>query len=98
MLIDDVYARAHKLHAGDTLDLGLKWHVAGVVESGKLSHMFAPLESLQDKYSAKDKVSVVYVKIDDPKNMAAVIDSLQSQARRLQGFFTGRIRFPYFRG
>ena len=79
MLIDDVYAGAHKLHAGDTVDLGLKWRVAGVVQSGKLSHMFVQLDSLQEKYSAKDKVSVVYVKIDDPKNMAAVIDSLKSK-------------------
>ncbi len=77
LLIDDVYAGAHKLHPGDTLDLGLKWRVAGVVESGKLSHMFARLEPLQDKYSAKDKVSVIYVKLDDPKNLAAVIDSLK---------------------
>jgi putative ABC transport system permease protein len=77
LLIDDVYAAAHKLHAGDKLELGLTWRVAGVVESGKLSHLFARLDSLQDKYSAKDKVSVIYVKIDDPKNMAAVIDSLK---------------------
>jgi len=79
MLVDEVYAGAHKLHAGDTVDLGLKWRVAGVVKSGKLSHMFVQLDSLQEKYSAKDKVSVVYVKIDDPKNMAAVIDSLKSK-------------------
>ena len=77
LLIDDVYAGAHKLHAGDTLDLGLKWHIAGVVESGKLSHMFAPLDALQEKYSAREKVSVIYVKLDDPKNMQAVIDSLK---------------------
>ena len=77
LLIDDVYAGAHKLHPGDKWDLGLSWRVAGVVESGKLSHMFARLDSLQEKYSAKDKVSVIYVKIDDPKNMTAVIDSLK---------------------
>jgi putative ABC transport system permease protein len=79
LLVDEVYAGAHKLHAGDTVDLGLKWHVAGVVESGKLSRMFAPLESLQEKYSARDKVSVVYVKVDDPKNTQAVIDSLKEK-------------------
>ncbi len=77
LLIDDVYAGAHKLKVGDTVDFGLKWRVVGIVESGKLSHMFAPIESLQEKYSARDKVSVVYVKVDDPKNMAAVIESLK---------------------
>src|ERR1700719_8292 len=75
--IDEVYAGAHKLHAGDSWELGLKWHIAGVVQSGKLSHMFARLDSLQDKYSANGKVSVVYVKLDDPKNLAAVLDALR---------------------
>ena len=42
LIIDDVYAGAHHLKPGDTLDLGLKWRVCGVVESGKLSHLFAP--------------------------------------------------------
>ncbi|MEQ1884863.1 MAG: FtsX-like permease family protein [Bryobacteraceae bacterium] len=79
LLLDEVYAKAHKLHAGNTVELGLKWHVAGVVESGKLSRMFAPLESLQEKYSAREKVSVVYVKVDDPKNVQAVIDSLHAK-------------------
>ena len=77
ILIDDVYAGAHKLHAGSTLDLGLKWRVAGVVESGKLSHLFAPIEPLQQKYAATGKVSVVYVKLDNPSNLAAVIESLK---------------------
>ena len=39
--------------------------------------MFAQLSSVQDKYSAPGKVTVVYVKIDDPKNLQAVIDSLR---------------------
>ena len=77
LLIDDVYAGAHKLHAGDKLDLGFSWRIAGVVESGKLSHIFAPLESVQEKYSAPRQVSVIYVKLDDSKNLAAVIDSLK---------------------
>jgi putative ABC transport system permease protein len=79
LLVDDVYGGTHKLHPGDTLDLGFKWRVAGVVQSGKLSHIFAPLDSLQDKYSAPGKVSVIYVKIDDPKNLALVIDSLRKK-------------------
>jgi putative ABC transport system permease protein len=79
LLIDDVYAHAHKLHVGDHVNLGLNWRIAGIVESGKLSHIFAPLESLQDKYSAKDKVSVIYVKLDDPKYMMRVIDELKAK-------------------
>jgi putative ABC transport system permease protein len=79
LVIDDVYAAAHKLHTGDHVNSGFNWRIAGVVESGKLSHMFARLESLQEKYSATGKVSVIYIKLDDPKNMTAVIDSLKAK-------------------
>ncbi len=76
LIIDDIYASAHHLKPGDTVDLGLKWHVCGVVESGKLSHMFAQMNVVQDKYSAPDKVSMVYVKLDNPANTDSVIAAL----------------------
>lgn len=79
LLIDDVYAHAHHLRVGDHINLGLDWRIAGVVGSGKLSHIFARLPSLQEKYSAKDKVSVIYVKLDDRKAMMAVIDDLKAK-------------------
>jgi putative ABC transport system permease protein len=79
LIVDDTYANAHHLKAGDTLDLGLKWRISGIVESGKLSHMFAPIDSLQDKYSARDKVSMVYVKLDDRANTAPVITALKTR-------------------
>jgi putative ABC transport system permease protein len=79
LIVDDVFANARKLKPGDTVDLGLKWKIAGIVESGKLSHIFAPLDSLQDKYSAREKVSVIYVKLDNPANMAGVIDALKGK-------------------
>ena len=79
LVIDEVYAAAKKLHVGDTpKDLGLQWHVSGIVQQGKLSRMFAPIDYLQDKYSQKDKISMVYVKVDDPENIAPVIDSLKN--------------------
>lgn len=78
LLVDDVYADAHKTQVGSSLDLGFKWRIAGIVQSGKLSHLFAPLDSLQEKYSAPGKVSVVYVKLDDRKNTQAVIEQLQT--------------------
>jgi putative ABC transport system permease protein len=78
LIIDEVYASSKKLHAGDTVPgLGFPWRVSGIVEQGKLSRMFAPIDSLQSRYSATGKVSVVYVKLDDPKNMDAVIDGLK---------------------
>jgi putative ABC transport system permease protein len=79
LIVDDVYANAHHLKPGDTVDLGLKWRVCGIVESGKLSHMFAPLASLQEKYSATNNVSMVYVKLDDKANTDRVIAALKAR-------------------
>ncbi len=80
ILMDDVYARSENLHAGATVDLlNTKWHVAGIVESGKLSRMFARLDVLQDMFANNGKITAAYVKLDDPKNTAAVIAQLKGQ-------------------
>jgi len=78
LIVDDVYARSVNIHAGDTIDLGLKFHVSGIVESGKMSRMFAQLEPVQKRYSQTDKVSIIWVKIDDPANTQIVIDELKN--------------------
>jgi putative ABC transport system permease protein len=79
LLVDDVYARSAKLHVGSTVDFGLKWRVAGVVESGKMSRMFADLKSLQGKYSNTGKISVIWVKVDEPANIPAVVSELKEK-------------------
>src|SRR5258708_4186559 len=79
LVIDDVYASEKRLHVGDTIDLGLKWRISGIVESGKLSRMFCDIAPLQEKYAATRKVSVIYVKLDAPANTKAVVESLQNR-------------------
>ncbi len=79
LIVDEIYARAEHLHAGSVVNLGLKWRVSGIVEAGKQSRMFAPIGSLQDKYSATDKVSIIWVKVDDHANIQAVIDELKAK-------------------
>jgi putative ABC transport system permease protein len=79
LIIDEVYARAKKLHVGDTADVAGKWRVCGIVESGKLSRMFAELSSVQSKFSATNQVSMVYAKVDNPANIPVVIDSLKAK-------------------
>jgi putative ABC transport system permease protein len=78
LIVDDVYAHMKHVHAGDEVNLGLKWHVTGVVESGKLSRMFTEIRDLQDKYSATGKISAIYVKLDDPSYIQSVIQSLEA--------------------
>jgi len=79
LIVDEVYARSKNIHSGQSINIGLAWRVAGVVEQGKLSRMFAEIESLQDKYSAKDKISVIYVKADAPANIPEVLGELKQK-------------------
>ena len=76
--VDTYYAQQKKLHAGDTLSLlNRNWRVAGIVEPGKLAHLFLPIQVLQDLTSNTGKVSQIYLKVDDPKNIPVVISSLR---------------------
>jgi putative ABC transport system permease protein len=79
LIVDEVFARSEHVHVGDHVDQGIKWRVAGIVESGKLSRMFAQVRELQDLFSATGKVSVIYVKVDTPANIPVVIDSLKKK-------------------
>lgn len=76
LVVDEIYARGEHLHAGATVNLGLKWHLTGIVESGKMSRMFADLKSVQDKYSSTGKVSIIWVKVDAPDNVPTVLAQL----------------------
>jgi len=77
IVVDSYYAGQAHVHAGSKLNiLQHEWNVAGVVEPGKLSHIFLPLPVVQDLASSTGKVSQIYLKLDDPKNTKAVIDQL----------------------
>jgi putative ABC transport system permease protein len=79
LLVDQSQARSDHLHVGSIVKLGNNWRVTGIVESGKLSHMFAQIEPLQEEYSQTGKVNVVWVKVDDPANIPAVLASLKGK-------------------
>ncbi len=80
LIVDDVYARGNNTHAGDIITLpNGKWRVAGVVESGKLSRMFADLTVLQDLSANNGKITTAFLKLDDPANTASVIAELKKK-------------------
>lgn len=84
ILVDEQYALQKKLNVGDSIELANnRWTVRGVVESGKLARTFVQKPVLQDLTSNTGKISQVYVKVDDPKNVQAVIGSLRKQ---LEGY------------
>jgi putative ABC transport system permease protein len=79
LVVDEVFARSRKVRAGSRVELGHTWRVSGVVEPGKLSRTFAQIDILRDLFSAHGKISVIYVKLDDPGNTRMVIDSLRQK-------------------
>jgi putative ABC transport system permease protein len=79
LIVDEVEAKTDHLKPGSTLDFGTKWRVTGIVESGKMSRMFAKIGPLQEQYSQTGKISVVWVKVDDPANIPSVIASLKGK-------------------
>jgi putative ABC transport system permease protein len=80
LMVDTTYARTQHKHAGDTITFngGKSWHICGVVESGKLSQLFAQLKYLQDIYSNTDRLSLILVQVDDPDNVSPVLMGLQT--------------------
>jgi putative ABC transport system permease protein len=79
VILDEVQARAAKVHAGGIFELGQKWRVAGIVEPGKLSRVFADIVPLQEQYAQTGKVGAIYVKVDNPANIPAVEASLKTK-------------------
>jgi putative ABC transport system permease protein len=79
ILVDTYYARQTHVHAGSKINLlNQDWNVAGVVEPGKLAHIFLPLKVLQELDGTTGKVAQIYLKVDEPSNTAAVIKSLNN--------------------
>lgn len=78
VLVDEPYAQQHNWHAGSKIDmLNTPMTVAGVVKPGKLSRVFMPLPEVQRLTSNTGKLSVIYVKVDNPKNVDAVLNHLK---------------------
>jgi len=80
VIIDEYYARQSKVSVGSSLTfMNRTWRVCGIVEPGKLARIFIPLKLLQDLSSNTGKLTVVYVKLDDPKYTDEVIAGLKQQ-------------------
>jgi len=82
VMIDEFYAKQHHYHVGDTVNLlNRPWHVSGIYESGMLTRVVVPLRTLQDLTANTGMVSMIYVKLDDPKQTEPVISSLRGVLR-----------------
>lgn len=79
-LVDDLYARSRHLEVGDTIDvLNHKFHICGIVEHGKGSHVFIPIRTMGELNGTPDNASIFYIRTDSPKNQQAVIDEIHER-------------------
>ncbi len=79
-LVDDVYAKTHKVHLGSTLNiLDQHFTVCGVVEHGRGARVFVPLKTLQDLL-APGKCAVIFVKCAPGVSDLAVENGLRAFA------------------
>jgi len=79
VLIDRYYAAQKHVGVGDSLKMmNHDWRVAGIIEGGKLARIVVKKRVLQDLDAATGKVSVIYVKCDDPSQANAVAAELKS--------------------
>ena len=80
IIIDRYYAAQKHLHAGDTMSLfSRKWHVCGVIETGKLARIALPLKVLQNLLGDTGKVSQIYLKLDNPALTGEAIQQLKAK-------------------
>jgi len=78
VVVDDVFAGTKRAKVGDSIEiLNHQFRVCGIVEHGKGARKFVPLTTLQDLIGAPGHASVFYVKLDDPANMAAVVNEIK---------------------
>jgi len=78
VMIDGFYAHQHNYHVGDTITLLNKsWRVSGIYEPGMLTRVVVPLDTLQDLTANTGKVSMIYVKLDDPSKTDQVASQLR---------------------
>jgi putative ABC transport system permease protein len=80
MLLDQYYADQRHVRAGGKINvLKRDWNVVGIVEPGKLAHLFVQMQELQDLIGSSKKVSQIWLKLDDPRNTEMVIRQLRAK-------------------
>ncbi len=78
MVVDDVYAAAHHVRAGQTVRLlEHEFHLVGVVEHGKGARVFVPIETLQDLAAAHDKASLFFIRCTRPEHTETVMADIR---------------------
>lgn len=66
IIVDEYYARQHKLHVGQTVTfLNHPWHVTGIIQGGVLARLIVDKSRLQDLTGNVGRINQILVKVDD---------------------------------
>jgi putative ABC transport system permease protein len=78
VIVDDYFASLKHAKVGDSIEiLDHQFRICGVVEHGKGARKFMPLATMQDLIGAPGHASVFYIKLDDARNVDAVVDEIR---------------------
>src|ERR1017187_8274784 len=78
MVVDEDYAQKNHLRVAGKLKLAAhEWTISGIAEGGKLARICVKLKTLQDLVGTPGHLTVIWVKLDDPKLADQVADQLK---------------------
>ena len=70
VIVDELYARNHKIEPGMQLDIaGQMFTVTGICRQGSIVREFVPLDTLQEIMETRDKVSMMFIKAAPGKDL-----------------------------
>lgn len=79
MVVDEDYAQQHHLKVGSNVKLlAHVWRISGIAEGGKLARICVKLKTLQDLVGTPGHLSLIYIKLDDPKLAEDVASQLKT--------------------
>ncbi len=77
-VVDVIYAQQRNLSVASTTELmNHEFEIVGIVETGKMSRVFMPLETIRELQGWQGKFSQLYIKLNDPAKMREVIAGMK---------------------
>ncbi len=78
-IVDELYARAHKIQPGAELNiLNHKFTVSGICRTGAMVRVYVPLKTLQDILGTPDKATVLFIKTTQGTDKEKVYQELKA--------------------
>ncbi len=80
VLVDDIKAQSKKIQVGDSLQyLNRSFHVSGIVEHGKGSRVFVPINTLQTLVGSPGRATFMLIKCASPAQISPTLQRLQQK-------------------